>query len=292
MSLKSLFTPRCVSVKTATALMNQHTRALHRRRRAPVCVLLGCIGISTLVVLYVRHQKHASLVSDLLRRGGSIAQFSVTDRLVGDFSKEPLPNAIVGLESREINDTWLRSREFLEGLAIDELRISADARLSEATVAQLIRIHPLRKLFLYGVALGPEVVAAIKDRTELTVILCDDARVDDGTFRQLPFERLREIHIAGTSVTPDGLLQIERCDHLEALSIHGSQLDESTSVLLPRLPGLATMFLRGRAVSDDAICRLGHMKALRWLQLEGTSVTPEGIATFKRRNPDCVVFEQ
>jgi len=125
---------------------------------------------------------------------------------------------------------------------------------------------------------------------------------------------LRELKLAYMSVRDAGLVQLSRLMNLQSLDLSNTQVSGkglATIAGLPRLeslrlwnvkgvddeavpyllemPNLAVLDLANTGVTDEGLLKLAGKKGLRRLYVAGAKVTPEGVAGFQQKNPDCTI---
>jgi hypothetical protein len=130
----------------------------------------------------------------------------------------------------------------------------------------LLRNYPhLRRLILWGGSLTSDRLAGLRDLTQLTALAIGECPVDSGVF-----------------------------DHLRTLS-NLTLLNLSFTAVGARfaiLAGIAVEELRlqgCRAVADSTLGELAAWRALRRLDVRGTSVSETGIAALRTVLPGCAI---
>ena len=126
---------------------------------------------------------------------------------------------------------------------------------------------------------------------------------------------LRWLDFAFTQVTDQGLRSLKGCRKLQRLSLEGTRVtDEGLKNLVPhfpdlseldlaltsvtdrgleqviRCPRLKTLYLTKTQITDAGLAELEKLRQLELVDLQGTPVTPAGVARFRQRLPHVQVI--
>lgn len=277
-------------------------RPRSRRRRfvlGLMLVLLGFVMATSLVGLnqFLHDGRQKQLVADIESGHGQIIrETSRWDRWVGQLENSrsggPMyretDGAIVRLEGVAFSNQWIRDREYLRELPISTLCLNR-SEISGTDLALLVGAHSLRELYAADVELSPEVFDGILQQSRLKHLHLRGADLQDEQFVRLPLERIEQISIEQTRVTPVGLRDLRRCGLLGCLGLDGRQLDDETAAALSRMPRLHSLTIVGPEASDEHAQRLHGLPRLRRLMLVGTSISPTAVQALQQSFPDCFV---
>jgi hypothetical protein len=245
-------------------------------------------------VIYLAEQwrREIQLAADIKRAGGdAFLSESLWDaiRRNPDFSSIPYRYpATVSLIGSSFDGTWLSEHDGLSDVQIADLVLS-DTALSDAEVARLIDQHPLLSFRTFNQPIGPESVAAIGRRAEILRVTVPQSGLTDELLGQLPLERIKNLEVYSTPVTPDGLQQLSRCRNLTMIGLDGLQVTNETAELLGTIEGLDSVSLWGAEVTDEKLLLLQSVKTLKWVRLHDTQVTEEGKSALRAALPNCTV---
>ena len=115
---------------------------------------------------------------------------------------------------------------------------------------------------------------------------------DLGLAKLAKLKKLRRLDVSGAQLTPAGLKVLASLPQLERLSLWNcTKLDDSAAEALVTLPKLANLDLSNTMVGDATLARLAELPNLKFLYLTDTNVTPEAVASFrKKRTASFVSF--
>jgi hypothetical protein len=270
------------------------------RRGLPRTLIAGVLLVAVFglisVILFFRPRQQANLIEQITAVGGFVTHDpppSLQERIAAYRQGQPQAEnyTSVGLYTSEITGEWLREHDDLTALEITDLKL-AETTLTDADLARLIAAHPLEVVELRAEKVGMETIAALAQSQKLFILQIRESPIDDGQFARLPLERLEELRIDDTGVTPAGLKELSRAGRLYRLTIDGQQLDDATAEVLSRLPRLRELELIGALVTDDHLARLRAITALEWVTLRRTAVTDDGIKSLKDALPNCEIITQ
>jgi hypothetical protein len=116
-------------------------------------------------------------------------------------------------------------------------------------------------------------------------------RVTDlGLARLSKLEKLRQLDVSGSAITPNGLKALANLRDLRRLSLWNVKgLDDTAAPYLEALGNLTSLDLSNTAIGDETLARLATLSDLRRLYVSETRVTEEGLAAFRKRHPASVV---
>jgi len=151
----------------------------------------------------------------------------------------------------QITDSGLQHLGALSGLR--ELAFGGN-KLTDGALGVLYRLRGLERLDVAG-----------RQRTDSG--LWSVGLTDFGADPIATLSELRDLNLSGTQISARALEKLARLEALELLDLHGA-----------------------KRVGDDAIPHLGALRRLRWLDLEGTSVTEQGAGRLRAALPRATVL--
>lgn len=182
----------------------------------------------------------------------------------------------VQLSGPEFDRDWFKNTSNLWGLRVECL-IVEESQLIGADVAKLLGDHPVNRLSAPGLINADDAAAAMgrADRTHYASLR--DSDLSDVGLRSLPLERLRQLDIAGSTVTAGGMRELRRCESLVELTIDGRQLDRNTVRLFSAMPSLQSLSIVGSEVTDKHVRLLQHLQIPMRIRLDSRSVSAAAV---------------
>ena len=220
------------------------------------------------------------------------------------------------LERLNLRGTRVTSRVF-ESIArfpaLRELDISY-SQVDDANIDLLADLPQLERLAIGGTRIGPLAITSLKLVPSLRHLdLSGMQRVDSGhwgitlnaaVLEELgALENLVSLNLSGAVLNEigadkpglkteerqslEGLERLARLRNLERLDLSRTPVNAAGLRALASLPRLAELRLtRARQVNDDAVPVLAAWKSLRIVSLEGSGITPDGLARLRALRPD------
>jgi len=141
--------------------------------------------------------------------------------------------------------------------------------LSDAGLQRLTALHWLRYLDLH-----------------------DNARLTDTGLAQLAsFEHLHLLSLSGTQIGNRGLAAIGRMTGLEQLHLAYCRNVTADGIRnLVKASTLRYLQMANIPIDDTAVLHLKNMPSLRTLHIEGTKISPAGLAVLTQALPKCAIF--
>jgi len=153
----------------------------------------------------------------------------------------------------------------LTGLSVLQLK---ESDLSDAGLERLTALDRLTSLSLYGTPLG-----------------------DPGCRHLSAFGQLRTLDLSDTSVGDAGLAHLVKLRLLSVLRLqYCRNLSDDGLRHLGDLPSLRELSLGASPIGDGAVAHLKRMTGLRVLYVNGTQITPQGIAELRAALPKCAIL--
>lgn len=98
------------------------------------------------------------------------------------------------------------------------------------------------------------------------------------------------IQLRDRIVSDDDLIQLRHLrDVLDEIGLEGTQITEDGLLHLLDLPHLDNVDLARTAIGDAGLRILSRIKTLKYIHVEGTSVTAKGVAALQESLPECEV---
>ena len=246
-------------------------------------------AVTVIVVEFQRIERREQLVSEIKSAGGAIA-FTVPGNMGPDNRDSSQTATYTSLDfyKATIDDQWLSDRSSLRDCPLDQLFLNGE-RLSEDSVTAVLQLHPLEFFQGINVRITEDAAASLSMNTRFRQLLLEKSHLSDSAFQRLPLERLEQLGIAGTEVTPAGLADLRRCQNLRLLILDGAQFNNEVAQVLQVNGRPVTLLLRGPTVTDEY---LGWLKPVMNVSvgLNRTSVTAQGIAEYRVGMPGRSVY--
>jgi Leucine-rich repeat (LRR) protein len=113
---------------------------------------------------------------------------------------------------------------------------------------------------------------------------------DFGLSKVAQLKKLRRLDLSGTAITVSGLKTLASLPELRRLNLWNvAAVDDSAAPHLETLSTLTSLDLSNTRIGDPTLARLAKLSNLRRLHVSETTVTPEGLAAFRKQHPACVV---
>jgi Leucine-rich repeat (LRR) protein len=149
------------------------------------------------------------------------------------------------------------------------------AQLTDVGPAHLTGLNNLRELSIGGNKLTAAGLEFLREMPHLTYLdLSGSQRTDSGLW--------------SITLTSEGIEAIATVTDLSELNLAGSAISANGLKTLEPLPKLTRLTLQNcKRIAHDAVPVLSSWRRLRWLDVAGTSLTPEDIAAIRKALPDC-----
>jgi Leucine-rich repeat (LRR) protein len=144
----------------------------------------------------------------------------------------------------------------------------------------------------YGIALGASRPADLGPADgEAECRITGGVRVTDlGLARLSKLEKLRQLDLSGSAITPNGLQALAKLRDLRRLSLWNVKgIDDTAAPYLEALANLTSLDLSNTNIGDDTLARLAKLPDLRRLYVSETRITEGGLAAFRTRHPGSIV---
>ncbi len=257
----------------------------------PLVIFLLVMGIAIWRV--ATYQSDDSYVKSIHAAGGIampqndtrlIPIQKVVGRMMGVDTRMPHQ---VWLKGPQITDHWLKQKHYFRGMLLTALMLT-DSALSHDAMMALINEHKIVDFIATQVPVTDADVKLLAANHKLTSLTLIQTQITDAALDHLQPLKLFSLGVAGTQVTPQGLLSLKNMTSLKTLNLDGKQLTSETLPLLQSLK-ISFLVLSGPDVTDQHLELLTNLPALKFVSTHQTSVTAEGIAAFQKSHPTCVI---
>lgn len=262
--------------------------------------------------------------------GGAIDGHSVSLRAswVTD-SDMPLLAHMPGLARLDLSLTRISDlglRALRPAPSISDLNLSFAEQIGDEGASAVRNWKHLRRLNLRGTKITDATLEMLENVQSLESLDVGFAQLTDvGTAHLAAMNNLRELSVGGNKLTENGLQFLRQLPHLTYLDLSGTQRTDSglwsitltsgaveaiatvsdlselnlagTAITanglktLQSLAKLDRLTLRGaKRVGHDAVPVLSSWTRLRWLDLAGTSLSPEDVLQIRGALPHCVIL--
>lgn len=99
------------------------------------------------------------------------------------------------------------------------------------------------------------------------------------------FPNVQALYLARGNVTSKGLLALKNCPEIYSLDLSDTDIDDGIGELLPQLPKLISINAINTNLTDSFTKAAARHDRLEYSVIEGTDITPEGIATWQAARP-------
>jgi Leucine-rich repeat (LRR) protein len=114
---------------------------------------------------------------------------------------------------------------------------------------------------------------------------------DLGMSRIARLSKLTDLNGSRTAVGTAGIAALTKLPLTKVSLWRASKVDDSTAAALASFPGLRSMDLSETALTDIGLASLAKLR-LEYLYVRGTKVSEQGVAAFRKENPECFVSWQ
>lgn len=192
-------------------------------------------------------------------------------------------------EVRRLGGTTAVAPEFIaiEPFALDALirQISIhDKAISDVLVDQIVRdLNGLSTVSLVRCRISDSNLRRFRDVPSLSELDLRDTATNDATAAVLAeITQVRHLALDGTHITDAALPQLAKLPNLTYVGLSHTSVSDAGLAAFRGHASLRSLDLSHTDVTDEGLEHL-HTMNLAYLKLEGTRVTPEGLARFQKR---------
>ena len=288
--------------------------------------MAGCVGLAAAADANWIGEYGGRLERDA---AGEVVAVNLRGSWIGDSDVRELAR-LPRLERLDLSFTRITDQGILNlkgARNLVEVNLMFDERVGDEGQAAIKQWTRLKRLNVRGTRIADNTVAAAASLPQLEAldISYTDA-LDFGLDALATAPKLKELSIGGLRITEAAFQSIRQIAGLEKLDLGGGKfsgggqrsgltLDDSVLQAIASLKELRELELgyakfpsRGLAIlktlpklerlnlencsriDDDAVAHLASWKSLRWVDLNGTRVTKEGVARLRQQKPDCQVL--
>jgi hypothetical protein len=224
------------------------------------------------------------------------------------------------LSQTRITDQGLAYLKMARGLL--DVNLAYAEKIGDPAHAVIREWKHLRRLSLRGTVIADETAASAASLPELEMLDIGDSivgdvglealalapklkelsmgniRISDYGYQSLrEFTNLRHLDLSGgrhrgfTTMKEEAVEAVASLSQLRVLRLGHIKFPAKSMAVLSRLPSVERLGLEFcPEVGDDALPHIAGWKSLRWVDLHGTKVTPDGVAELRKQRPDCTIL--
>jgi hypothetical protein len=170
--------------------------------------------------------------------------------------------------------------------------------VADETAASAASLPKLEALDIADTIVGDVGFEALALAPKLKELAMGNIRISESGYQSLrQFTVLERLDLSGgrhrgfTTMKEDAVEAVASLKQLRVLKLGHVRFPAKSMPLLAALPNVERLGLEFcPEVADDAISHLASWKSLRWVDLHGTKVTAEGVASLRRQRPDCKIL--
>ena len=170
--------------------------------------------------------------------------------------------------------------------------------VADETAASAASLPNLESLDIADTIVGDVGFEALTLSPGLKELAMGNIRISESGYQSLrQFTALESLDLSGgrhrgfTTLKDDAVAAIASMKRLRVLKLGHVRFPAKTMVILATLPKVERLNLEFcPEVGDDALRHLTSWKSLRWIDLHGTKVTAEGVASLRGQRPDCKIL--
>jgi hypothetical protein len=199
----------------------------------------------------------------------------------------PVIGKLTTLTNLDLSKTQITDENFAslsELKALEVLRL-CETPITDESLSHLSGLTRLRILNLDQTGISNAGMVHLKTLQNLKTLTLEDTPITDNGLSHLSQMRsLRYLDLNGTQVTGEGLRHVAQ-HPIETLYLHIAPISDAGMASLAGMAQLQTLGLSKTMISDAGLKHLFGLQALRWVALDGTKVTGEGMLQLQRALP-------
>jgi hypothetical protein len=170
--------------------------------------------------------------------------------------------------------------------------------VADETAASAAALPNLESLDIADTIVGDVGFEALTLAPKLKELAMGNIRISESGYQSLrQFTVLESLDLSGgrhrgfTTLKEDAVEAVASLKQLRVLKLGHVRFPAKTMALLATLPKVERLNLEfSPEVADDALRHLASWKSLRWVDLHGTKVTAEGVASLRKQRPECKIL--
>ncbi len=237
---------------------------------------------------------HRDAAKWVLEQGGTVRVSVLNREPIDLYSIHQIPADDFIVDSIWLNDLAATSDQDMGRFAkLDSLRQLdiSNTGVGDVGVRHISELKSLRLLNLHGTKVTPEAASSIGKLDGLTFLALTTALDDAGIEKLAPLQKLQSLTLTSDRVTDRGIKSIVK-NHASLVTLMTDRMPitDSSVESLASLQRLRVLGLSVSPITDASVTSLRNMKGLTQLVIQGTRITPEGVADLQRALPQCLIF--
>ena len=124
----------------------------------------------------------------------------------------------------------------------------------------------------------------------LQYVSLSDTDVGENVSAIASMKSMKDIDLRRTRVNDEVMKKCSFGKNVRFLDLSETLIGNETAGLLSKATGLMILEIDDTSVDDDGLMQLASLKKLTVVSAVGTKITQAGVASFKKRQPDCSVL--
>lgn len=170
--------------------------------------------------------------------------------------------------------------------------------VADETAASAATLPELETLDIADTIVGDVGLEALSSSTTLKEIVMGNIRISEVGYQSLRgFTTIEHLDLSGrrptgvSTISERAVAAIASLQQLRVLKLGHVKFPAKSMAVLKTLPNVEKLGLEySPEVGDEAIPHLASWKSLRWIDLNGTKITAEGVAALREQRPDCQIL--
>jgi hypothetical protein len=170
--------------------------------------------------------------------------------------------------------------------------------IADETAASAASLPELEVLDIADTLVGDVGMEALAVAPKLRELSIGNIRMSEAGFQSLrQFTTLSTLDVSGkrhggaSNITPNAIEAIASLKQLKVLKLGHTSFPLKSFAVLARMPAIERLGLEFcPEINDESIPYFVGWKSLRWVDLHGTKITGEGLASLRKQRPDLQVL--
>lgn len=227
-----------------------------------------------------------------ISRWTSIEDLSLSQTEFTDSGVEPLAKLtqLRSLRANNLTMTAAQTDVFRMLPAFETLWLQKE-KLNDSTLANVAKL-PHLKAFSVTFAIDSKITSEgarlLAEKRDLVLVNLGGTPVKNtGLAHLCRLLELEHLCLDMTQITDDGLSSLTALRKLKSLWLGNNRISDRGFAVLQSLKTLETLLLNDTDVTDAGLKHLTGLSLLKTLNLDGTKVSAEGVASLKKKLPNC-----